>query len=637
MPNNQSQRRVQFSSCDACRHSRVACDASKRGHRPDKARWRGYCSRCSRRKLACTFEWINNVKKKPTDSVEVPKSSPLEIATSVTSPSESSDCITVHDEGETFTDVEQRTHSLLTESGTTEPAPDLDRLPSSPANSTDAFLTQLSQRIFQSGFETIFGLSIGRYGCPLVNDTTSDVCVSTTQLFNQLDVYIDEESDRKWPGDISEAPVRRQQRNGQIDKSLQCAIRAFSVQWRPLVSQKYDALSAENIVRDCWRAARKDMLKVINRPSYRSILALYLFAQIPTPVGISEDEELDGISGPVCMQTAVLHLQRLRDRKEKCPLNGPVPYLDSESRAYWAAVIWDTLSSFGSNFRTSLTSGLKGACSEPAWRLTSSFLIGSFQPMAEHWRTRGFGVSDDVVCQITAGAAICTLYVWKNITSLKEALREGVDEDGVHVAWEALLDTVNIFQTTIRPLLNNCERRLSFLEQRSRLSWYQVNVQYNLGILVLVDVLEAAHRSDLLLEVAAARLDAEHESFNVLKFGIESTYTIPGAGENSNGASQCGSTTEFAGRPVTVPLIAIDPYPHYVVDSVLLMNKDIHRKFRQGTITHEAHSYLSTILLQAVSQLPQYSKSVHAARDDLQQSLQDFARCLQSEARNEQS
>jgi hypothetical protein len=46
------------------------------------------------------------------------------------------------------------------------------------------------------------------------------------------------------------------------------------------------------------------MLKVINRLSYRLVLALYLFPQTPLPVAVSEAEELDGISGPVCMQNA---------------------------------------------------------------------------------------------------------------------------------------------------------------------------------------------------------------------------------------------------------------------------------------------------------------------------------------------
>lgn len=469
------------------------------------------------------------------------------------------------------------------------------------------------------------------------NSPTSNACIPATKLFGKLDAYMDEEIS---PGYTSEE--RRQQRGYQIDQSLRCAIQSFAAPWLPLVSERYHLASSqvEEIIRDSWRAARKDMLKVINRASYRSILTLYLFAQTPTPVGISEDEELDGISGSVCFQTALLQIQRLRERQRSCQYNGSEvsawtgaltssapsanltqAYLDFESRAYWAAVMWDTSSSLTLNFRTSLTSGLKGACSEPAWRLARSFLVGSFHPETEHWRTKCFEVSDEVASRVISAAAVGKLYVWKNIASLKEALREGVDEDSVLFAWNALLDAIDIFKTTIRPLLNNCERRLHFLNQVSRLSWYEVNSQYYLGILVLVDAIEAADRSDLLPGVTEARQDAERESFNVLKFGIESTYTIHGPGEDSNTASKFDGTTDFPGRPITTSFVAIDPYPHHVVDSVLLMGKVIGRKYRQGKIKHGAYSYLSSTLLDALGQLPQSSKSVQAAREKLQQSL----------------
>lgn len=49
-------RRKQFSSCDACRRSRLSCDASKRGHQAGQVRWDGSCSRCSRKGHRCTFE-----------------------------------------------------------------------------------------------------------------------------------------------------------------------------------------------------------------------------------------------------------------------------------------------------------------------------------------------------------------------------------------------------------------------------------------------------------------------------------------------------------------------------------------------------------------------------------------------------
>ncbi|KAF2796717.1 hypothetical protein K505DRAFT_406193 [Melanomma pulvis-pyrius CBS 109.77] len=561
MPRNAAPRRTQFSSCDACRHSRVACDASKFGHQASKATWRGSCSRCSRRKRPCTFECDYKVG--------IRNESDMQCSASL-----------------------NESYIRLPESNPAEPL-------SSQVESAEALLTRWSDDIFHHGFETIFGLLIGRNGCPFVNSPTSNACIPATKLFGRLDTYMDEELSHGYTSE-----ERRQQRGHQIDQSLRCAIQSFAARWLPLVSERYHlaASQVEAIIRDTWRAARKDMLKVINRASYRSILTLYLFAQTPTPVGVSEDEELDGISG-----------SRLRERQRSCQLNGSEvanltqAYLDLESRAYWAAVMWDTSSSLTLNFRTSLTSGLKGACSEPAWRLARSFLC--------------FEASDEAASRVISAAAVCKLYVWKNIASLKEALREGVDEDGVLFAWNALRDAMDIFKTTIRPLLNNCERRLHFLDQVSRLSWYEVSSQYYLGILVLVDAIEAADRSDLLPGVTEARQDAEHESFNVLKFGVESTYTFHGPGEDPNVASKFDGTTDLPRRPMTASFVAIDPYPHHVVDSVLLMGKVIGRKYRQGKIKQGAYSHLSSTLLDALGQLPQSSKSVQAARANLQRSL----------------
>jgi hypothetical protein len=197
-------------------------------------------------------------------------------------------------------------------------------------------------------------------------------------------------------------------------------------------------------------------------------------------VGVSDDEELDGISAPVCMQTALYQLQRLRERRSACQPNEitsgnftKYAYIESQhvdlgSRAYLAAMSWDTSSPLSLGHCTALTSGLKGACSEPTWRLIKSFLLGSFQPKTESWRTKGVAVINEAAHETIAGATICKIYIWKNITSLKEALREAVDEDSMLLAWNALLDALDIFKTSIRPLFDICERQLHFIDQPVR-------------------------------------------------------------------------------------------------------------------------------------------------------------------------
>lgn len=475
------------------------------------------------------------------------------------------------------------------------------------------------------------------------NNPRSDICIPSTKLFRKLDADMNGNLNNQNPGYVQELWERRSEKENQMDQSLSLAIQSFVARWLPLLPERSNLATSqvEEIIRESWRTARKDMLKVINRTSYRSTLTLYIFAQTPIPVGISEEEELDGVTGLLCIQTALLQIQKLRDRQRSRQFDGsevlaredafasvvtsssfPQSFLDFESRVYWAAVIWDTSSSFTWDLKTSLTSGLNGACSEPAWRLARTFIVGSFHSETEDWHKNNFDASDKAASQIIAAAAVSKLYVWKNITSFKEAVREGVDEKKFLFVWNALLDAINIYETSIRPLLNSCERRLHFMSELNRRRWYQVSLQYYLGILVLVDVIEVANLSDLLPHVNEARQDAEYESFNVLKFGAENTYTINRPRDSPpNNVSRSDAVTDFPGEPITVSFITIDPCPYYVIDSVLLMNKVISRKYRQGEIKQEAYNHLSSTLLKALGQLSQSSKTVRAAHVNLQQSL----------------
>jgi hypothetical protein len=467
----------------------------------------------------------------------------------------------------------------------------------------------------------------------------SDICIPVTKLFKSLDACLNEESLRHRRGHRSETDIRKEEKEHQIDDCLTSAMKAFVARWFPLIPHRnYDVVGQdEALIRESWRMARKAMLRVINHASYRSILALYLFSQTPIPVGIPEEEELMGISGLVCIHTALLQIQRLRERQKTCQYFGsqvsawidaivrsvPTPgltetHLDFETRAFWAAVIWDTSSSLTSNFRSSLTSGLKGACLEPVWRLARTFLVGSLHSRTDQLRTKTLEVSDEVASQILSAASVCQLYLWKTATSLKEAFREGVEEESVLSSWGAVLDAIDIFQSSIRPLLNACERQLHFLNQLNRFSWYQFSLQYHLGILIIVDALEAAGRSDLLADFAETRCDAEHESFNTLKLGIESKFTIHELGYIPTTVSR----SDRLDHSITASFISIDPYPHHVIDSVILMGNFIIDKYCKGKMTDETYSYLSSTLLTSLQQLPQSSKSVQASQKTLQQSFE---------------
>ncbi|KEF53484.1 uncharacterized protein A1O9_10459 [Exophiala aquamarina CBS 119918] len=473
------------------------------------------------------------------------------------------------------------------------------------------------------------------------DEPTGDICIPPAKLFSELDNYMEVQFDDR-TDEASTTAGRRQDWNGQTDESLRRAMHSYAVQWLPVLEQRNPTtmIPVEHIIRNSWRATRRDMLRVMNRKSYRSVLTLYLFSQTPVPAGLSEEEEQDGISGLVCVQTALVQIQQLRERLRSCQFDGsevlawpdsvssPSPtrnlseaFLNLESRAYWAAVTWDTSCSMTLNFRSSLSSGLKGACLETSWRLARGFLVGSFQPRTEEWRKKGFEVSDDIAQEIMSAVAVCRIYTWRTIASVKEALREGVEEDSVLFSWKALLDALGIFKTTIHPLLDSCEKQLHFLSQVTRLYWYEMVLHYYLGILMLVDALEFGQRSDLLSQITEMRLEAEHGCFNVLKFGVESKYVVNGSQSDAKDASDQISTTLPSEHPIVTSFVAVDPYPHHVVASVRLVNKVISRKYRQGNTKYEAYSHLSSTLLKTLAELPPSSKAVLSARQNLQESI----------------
>src|ERR1700712_3745488 len=75
------------------------------------------------------------------------------------------------------------------------------------------------------------------------------------------------------------------EQNTVINQALISAVHAFSARWLPIsrfgkgIATDIQKLTAtkEYFVENIWKRAHKDVLRVLTRPSYRSILALYLF------------------------------------------------------------------------------------------------------------------------------------------------------------------------------------------------------------------------------------------------------------------------------------------------------------------------------------------------------------------------
>ncbi|KAF5673418.1 3-hydroxybutyryl dehydrogenase [Fusarium heterosporum] len=467
--------------------------------------------------------------------------------------------------------------------------------------------------LYREGFEAVFGSWMGRYSCPfLFGHNLADKYVSISDLCRHLDGCIVDAGNAQLVG-----------RSRDIENSLQSTISAFAARWLPVTSPNPNSSDDHcSLVQTLWRDARRDMLRVINRPSYRSMLSLFLFALTPIPEGISEEEETDGISGQACVHAALQQIQTLRARQRNLQFSGSkvspslksqavvtTPdsiqdsgFINAESTVYWAALTFDTSASLTLNCRSLLSSGLFGFESELPWRLVRT-CAKMFEENARQWKQGSSDMTDERANQIIAAGASWKLLGWKLTAIFKEALRDGHDESEVRKAYLAVVDSTKQFAIIYRPLLDECHKRMPFLGQQTKLRWFSLMLHYHLSILMLVDIIEATDRPDLLPDITDVSIDAENTVMNTLAFGLHNTFTL----KRPNDDRHSGKTS------FTVPIVSIDPYPHHAVAGVQLLRKTIERDFGIGKITEDTYRSLLETLERTLRHLPQSSKSIQAA------------------------
>lgn len=391
-----------------------------------------------------------------------------------------------------------------------------------------------------------------------------------------------------------------------------------------------------SVIQALWRRSRRDMLRVINRPSYRSIITLLLFALTSIPDGISEEEEVDGISGQSCVHAALQQIQTLRARQKNLQFSGSKvspssmkvqaicqtpessigtsSFINAESTVYWTALTFDTSASLTLNCRSFLSSGLFGFEAELPWRLVRT-CSKMFDEEAQHWGPSSLDMTDERANQIIGAGTSWKLLGWKLTAIFKEALRDGHHESEVRKAYTAVVDSIKEFNAIYRPHLDACEKRMQFLGQKTKLRWYSLMLHYHLSILMFVDIIEVTNRFDLLADFAIMSAEAETTVMNTLAFGLHNTYTVDTRpySESNHPTPESNGVSSF-GSPITVPVVSIDPYPHHVVAGIALVRKAVDRDFRIGKITKESYKSLVLTLERTLNHLPQCSKSVQAAK-----------------------
>ncbi|SPO00307.1 uncharacterized protein DNG_03152 [Cephalotrichum gorgonifer] len=637
MPCTPVTRRTQFSSCDECRRSRVACDASAPGVPPGS----GSCTRCRNRRRPCTFKWLEDAKGGASNRASRRgRRRQASLSSTGTSSFQGSNGAEITVQPCPTGSSPHGSDRHTPQEAMTAPAWNSNSpaalVPPSPAYSISTPLytsvlgdadSEWLQALYRGGFEAVFGSWMGSNSCPFLfgQDRLAQKYVSISDLCRHLDQTMAESAVS------NEADRREVKQDYRAENSMQSTIAAFSARWLPIITSHTMAPGFDHlaVTQTLWRHARRDMLRIIHRPSYRSMLSLLLFALTPIPSGISAEEEADGISGQACLTTALQQIQTLRARQRNLKFSGskvslslehtvlsPTPdaldtsgFINAESTAYWAALTFDTSASLTLDCRPLLSSGLFGFESEVPWQLVRT-CSKVFHETSEQWRRDNVEMTDDRANQIIAAGASWKLLGWKLTAIFKEAVRDGHNESEVRRAFVAVLDSIREFNAIYRPQLNECHNRLQFLGQRTKLRWFSLMLHYHLSILMLIDACEVTDRHDLLADLAEVISDAETTVMNTLAYGLHTTMILK---REPDMDSALGGSV--GGEPlITVPMVSIDPYPHHVVAGVQLMRKAIDRDFRAGKVAAETRQSLLSTLERTLSHLPQCSKSVQAAR-----------------------
>ena len=292
----------------------------------------------------------------------------------------------------------------------------------------------------------------------------------------------------------SYAEKQEQDENTIINRALNFALYAYSVWWLRLgdMKQNQDSDTRKDFISwklklsvDLWRQARQHIDAVLSRPTYRSILALYLFAIIPS----SHNREGDCIED-LCIEASLNHQKYLRSRV-LMKIHDPDPMLDlletttfpstrdvSSSNqmedkcmmdiAYWFGVISDTTRSL---MRCQPSIMLPGRSGEGKVWAAVRQRTKTFESEFKNLATLRAPLSDGMVITILQHAFAFKTLVWAAITRVQDALFHQVSDITLSEAIDTVRTDSNRFEEVFSPLLSICERDFILLSRTTQMSY----------------------------------------------------------------------------------------------------------------------------------------------------------------------
>jgi len=263
-----------------------------------------------------------------------------------------------------------------------------------------------------------------------------------------------------------------------INQALMSAVHAFSSRWLPteFFGAFFSGQEAARIrfMQTLWQQAHQDVLQVVTKPSYRSILALYLFSITPSMSLNSMHPE-----SQMCYEASLRHHLQLKFESRisyahwdqvpasQCTIDR-VEFGHLEESAYWFGIVCDISRSL---LRCQAPILLSGPSSQArVWTMVSN-QVATFAARQSSMRSRKDVLDDDAVLAILQFGSSCKTMTWAAITDVQDALfhdRMSLDlEDALQFA----LDKLQYFEDIFYPMLDQCARDFLLLSNKSQLGY----------------------------------------------------------------------------------------------------------------------------------------------------------------------
>lgn len=457
----------------------------------------------------------------------------------------------------------------------------------------------------------------------LDNSSSSSIDPSTHRQLGLFDIEISEQD--------------RSEQEHIINQALISAVHAFSARWMPL-SCFGQATAAnlpklvtikEQFIDSIWKRARKDVTQVCTRPSYRSILALYLFGVTPT-----SSKNKDRPIADYCMETSLRHFVQLRARKRvnetQTPLNStsniePVLEVSMEAAqdehrhledtAYWFGVVIDGSRALTRCQPSVLLPGL--ADQSQVWTLIEQ-QSDRFGTVFQRIQATKALLTDETVTSMVQCGFSCKTLFWKAVSRLQECLFHQTLDLPFESVLENIQKEIHRFESIFTPFLDQCARDYVLLSEKSRISFCKalylneglelttkiviLSFHFHLGVLIMVDTLDwqkSIAENSSTIDIARSRLSSVRAIVNLINLML--SQADPFSGDD------------------TTSIILKDPYPEHTRNGLSRAAYSVLILYDAGTLPKQMAEVMSSSLFAGLEVLRQISFTAAESLTDLYQ------------------